>query len=42
LHVVAAAAKEAGGEVSLAPGRGGLELAIELPAAPSPSSPGTA
>lgn len=39
LHVVAAAAKEAGGEASLAPGRGGLELAIELPAAPSSLSP---
>jgi hypothetical protein len=31
LHVVATAAKQSGGEVSLAPGRGGLELAIELP-----------
>ncbi len=39
LHVVAAAAKEAGGEVSLAPGRGCLELAIELPAAPTTLSP---
>ncbi len=33
LHVVAAIAKQAGGDASLAPGRGGLELAIELPAA---------
>jgi hypothetical protein len=33
LHTVTAAAKQAGGEVSLAPGRGGLELAIELPIA---------
>lgn len=31
LHVVAGVAKLAGGEASLAPGRGGLELAIELP-----------
>lgn len=31
LHVVTTTAKQAGGEVSLAPGRGGLELAIELP-----------
>lgn len=36
LHTVASAAKEARGEVSLAPGRGGLELAIELPVAPRP------
>jgi hypothetical protein len=36
LHVVAAAAKQAGGEASLAPGRGGLELAIELPVATKP------
>jgi hypothetical protein len=36
LHVVAAAAKIAGGEASLAPGRGGLELAIELPVAAKP------
>lgn len=36
LHVVAGAAKIAGGEVSLAPGRGGLELAIELPVATKP------
>jgi hypothetical protein len=36
LHTVTAAAKQAGGEVSLAPGRGGLELAIELPIAPTP------
>jgi signal transduction histidine kinase len=33
LHVVASAARRAGGEVSLGPGRGGLELAIELPVA---------
>ena len=33
LHTVTSAAKQAGGEVSLAPGRAGLELAIELPAA---------
>ena len=33
LHVVASAAKLAGGEVSLSPGRSGLELAIELPVA---------
>jgi hypothetical protein len=32
-HVVASAGKRAGGEVSLAPGRGGVELAIELPVA---------
>lgn len=38
LHVVASAAKQAGGEVSLAPGRGGLELAIALPVAQSSSS----
>jgi hypothetical protein len=34
LHTVTSVAKQAGGEVSLAPGRGGLELAIELPVAP--------
>jgi len=33
LRVVAGCAKEAAGEVSLAPGRGGLELAVELPVA---------
>lgn len=33
LHTVASAAKQAGGDVSLAPGRGNLELAIELPVA---------
>lgn len=32
LHVIAGTAKLAGGEASLSPGRGGLELAIELPA----------
>jgi nitrogen-specific signal transduction histidine kinase len=31
LHVVAGAARQAGGEASLAPGRGGLELVVELP-----------
>ena len=31
LHVVAGVAKLAGGDASLAPGRGGLELAIEMP-----------
>ena len=31
LHVVAGVAKLAGGDASLAPGRGGLELAVELP-----------
>lgn len=31
LHVVAGVAKQADGEVSLSPGRTGLELAIELP-----------
>jgi hypothetical protein len=31
LHVIAGAAKAAGGEASLSPGRSGLELAIELP-----------
>lgn len=36
LHVVTGVAKQAGGEVSLAPGRGGLELAIELPIALHP------
>lgn len=36
LHTVASAAKQAGGDVSLAPGRGGLELAIELPITPRP------
>ena len=35
LHVVVAAAKEAGGEASISPGRGGLELAVELPVAAS-------
>lgn len=38
LHVVVAAAKQARGEASIAPGRGGLELAIELPVAASPSA----
>lgn len=33
LHVVAGVARQAGGEVSLAPGRTGLELAVELPVA---------
>jgi nitrogen-specific signal transduction histidine kinase len=33
LHVVAGVARLAGGEASLAPGRGGLELAVELPVA---------
>jgi hypothetical protein len=33
LRVVAGAAKEGGGEASLSPGRGGLELAVELPVA---------
>lgn len=33
LHVVAGVAKAAGGEVSLSPGRTGLELAVELPTA---------
>jgi hypothetical protein len=33
LHVVVSAAKQAGGEASLAPGRTGLELAVELPVA---------
>lgn len=33
LHVVAGVAKQAGGEVSLSPGRSGLELAVELPIA---------
>ena len=33
LHVVASAAKQANGEVSLSPGRVGMELAIELPVA---------
>jgi hypothetical protein len=33
LHVVAGVAKQAGGEVSLSPGRGGLDLAIEMPIA---------
>lgn len=36
LHVVAGVARLAGGEASLSPGRGGLELAIELPVAPPP------
>ncbi|HEY5947131.1 MAG TPA: hypothetical protein VIV40_16625 [Kofleriaceae bacterium] len=36
LHVVATAAKQAGGEASLSPGRGGLELAIELPVVAKP------
>jgi hypothetical protein len=38
LHVVAAVAKHAGGDASIAPGRGGLELAIELPVAAAPQS----
>lgn len=33
LHVVAAVAKVAGGDASVAPGRAGLELAVELPVA---------
>jgi hypothetical protein len=33
LRVVAGCAKEAAGDVSLSPGRGGLELAVELPVA---------
>lgn len=33
LHIVAGVAKAAGGEASLAPGRAGLELAVELPVA---------
>jgi hypothetical protein len=33
LHVVAGVAKTAGGEVSLSPGRTGLELAVEIPVA---------
>lgn len=33
LHIVAGVAKQAGGEVSLAPGRSGLELAVEMPIA---------
>lgn len=33
LHVVAGVAKQAGGEVSLSPGRSGLELAVEMPIA---------
>lgn len=33
LHVVAGIAKQAGGDASLAPGRGGLELVVELPVA---------
>jgi hypothetical protein len=36
LHVVAGAAKMAGGEASLSPGRNGLELAIELPVVARP------
>lgn len=41
LHVVAGVAKAAGGESSLAPGRSGLELAVELPvAATVPASNG--
>ena len=36
LHVVATAAKQAGGEACLSPGRGGLELAIELAVAAKP------
>jgi hypothetical protein len=36
LHIVVTAAKQAGGEASLAPGRTGLELAIELPVAINP------
>ena len=31
LHLVVTAARQAGGEASIAPGRGGLELAVELP-----------
>jgi hypothetical protein len=38
LHVVAGVAKLAGGDASLAPGRGGLELAVELPVAAQSSS----
>lgn len=38
LHVVAGVAKQADGEVSLAPGRNGLELALALPVAQSSSS----
>lgn len=37
LHLVASVAKQAGGEASLAPGRTGLELVIELPVAVVPS-----
>lgn len=33
LHIVGGVAKVAGGAASLAPGRGGLELAVELPVA---------
>lgn len=33
LRVVSGCAKAAGGEVSLSPGRGGLELAVEMPVA---------
>lgn len=33
LHVVAGVAKAAGGDASLAPGRSGIELAVELPVA---------
>jgi hypothetical protein len=33
LHVIAGVAKVAGGDASLAPGRSGLELAVELPVA---------
>lgn len=33
LHIVAAVAKVAGGDASVAPGRAGLELAVELPVA---------
>jgi hypothetical protein len=37
LHLVAGVAKQAGGEASLAPGRTGLELVVELPIAVTPS-----
>jgi len=36
LHLVVTAAKQASGDASIAPGRGGLELAIELPVATKP------
>ena len=38
LHLVVSAAHQAGGDASIAPGRAGLELAIELPVAQSSSS----